>query len=151
MFVTRTEGGSYLPITPDIVQSVLSEAEVNPDGVVNSEWGRKYREGAMLTHRMLRYQAISNGKQLPTLSDDLVMAYFRDVAENSRPSIELEDLYAELGVKLSFADWELGRALTELTRYRPNKVFIYGGANDVYSLYRKYLEGRRLANRLCFP
>lgn len=175
MFATRIEGGLYLPVTADSAKLVLSETKVDPDGVVNGEWGyvkvrnpplrqflleisrqtlwgREYREGAMFTHRILRYQAVANGGQLPLLSDDLVMAYFQDVKEdvneNSRPDIRLEDLYREWAVRLSFADWELGGALTELTRYRPNKAFIYGGANDVYSLFRKHLEGKRLEESL---
>lgn len=171
MFVTRIESGPYLPITADTAKLVLLEAGVDPDGVVNGEWGyvkfynpslrqflietsrlipwgREYIEGAMFTHRILRHQAVSNGGQLPLLSDDLVMAYFQDVKENSRPDIVLEDLYRKWAVMLSFADWELGGVLTKLTKYRPNKVFIYGGANDVYSLFRKHLEGKRLEESL---
>lgn len=110
-----------------------------------------YIEGALWTHRILRTQAELNGGQIPKVSHEGAGVWLKNCVDELTKKgrdVSLDDFSRELGENVIAEEPELGKAIKEMTKYRPSKENFYSGSADVYFVLKKLLEARVLQKKL---
>jgi hypothetical protein len=133
------ESGIFQMENPELNKSLHSMVAVLPDSLK-----REYIEGALWTYRLLRTQVEQRGGKLPKISEQLCMSRFADNIELSESGESLSDSFKKQGKNLASMEPELGAALEKITRYRPDKSSLIGGATEVYFTIKKALKTKAL-------
>lgn len=136
-------------------QNPLLFTELESFKEVAVRWGFYYSDyvrGAYWTHKILRKQAEMCGRQLPTISLDLLDSFSRDSTqhnieqeEKKKPTAIQEELQ-----QTTAQDYEFTRAIEELIKYKSSSSAFCLGALDVYGPMRNALQSEELNKTLKF-
>lgn len=109
-----------------------------------------FMEGAYWTHKILRMQAETCGRELPQISLDLILTNYRDSIQKANEQDEKKEVvpYEEKIKKMTDQDPEFERAIKEFTKYRTSPTVFYNGVINVYTMVRDALQAEELARKL---
>lgn len=120
--------------------------EVIPNELMGDLASNSFMAGAYYGHAFIREQATQRGVEFPVFPEGFNRIHKSSILEE----FEKDDHFSILRYmqanwdKLQEEEPELARGMREIARYSPYRILIYGGAGEVYRMFKGYSEAQKL-------